>query len=144
VKIQPNFDAAKRVLIAEDDNNLARALVDAFQAEGFRTRRVRDGIAAINCILADKPDVVLLDRRLPRLSGDEVCQMVRKTKSVHQTPVVFLSGLIAVADRLAAFALGADEYVTKPFAMDEVLARVEAVLLRRRRGDLVTPFLAEE
>ena len=144
MKAQPNFATAKRVLIAEDDDDAARALVDAFRSEGFRTQRVRDGIAAINCILADKPDVVLLDRRLPRLSGDEVCQMVRKTESVHHIPIVFLSGLIAVTDRLAAFALGADDYVTKPFAMDEVLARVEAVLMRgHHRRDLPTLFLVE-
>jgi DNA-binding response OmpR family regulator len=137
VKLQPQFIPAKRMLIAEDDDRVARLLVDAFRAEGFRTRRVRDGIAAINYILSNKPDVVLLDRRLPRLSGDEVCQMVRKTESIHHIPIVFLSGLIAVADRLAAFSLGADDYVAKPFAMDEVVARVEAVLLRgRQRRDV--------
>ena len=144
MKIQPNFAAGKRVLIAEDNDGVAKTLVEAFRAEGFRTQRVRDGIAAINCILGDRPDVVLLDRHLPRLSGDDVCQMVRKTESVRHIPIVFLSGLIAVEDRVAAFELGADDYVTKPFAMDEVLARVEAVLMRgQRRQNLVAPFHAE-
>src|SRR5438552_17379765 len=131
--LHPEFVATKRVLIAEDDDRIARMLIDALRGEGFQTHRVRDGIAAINCILADKPDVVLLDRHLPRLSGDEVCQMVRKTAAVRRTPIVFISGLVAVSDRLDAFNLGADDYVTKPFSMDEVLARVEAVLMRACR-----------
>ena len=109
---------------------MARMLAVALRQEGFQAHRVRDGVEALNYILSAKPDVVLLDRRLPRLSGDEVCQMVRKAESVRHTPIVFISGLVAVADRLEAFQLGADDYVTKPFALDEVLARVEAVLMR--------------
>jgi DNA-binding response OmpR family regulator len=131
--LYPQFRAAKRVLIAEDDERMARCLSDALNREGFQTHRVRDGIAAINFILSEKPDAVLLDRQLPRLSGDEVCQMVRKTAAVRHIPIVFISGLVSVSDRLEAFNLGADDYVIKPFATDELLARVEAVLLRACR-----------
>ncbi len=130
MNLQPEFVSTRRVLVAEDDDRLARMLTVALRREGFQSHRVSDGVEALNYILSAKPDVVLLDRRLPRLSGDEVCQMVRKTESVRHTPIVFISGLVAVAARLEAFQLGADDYVTKPFALDEVLARVEAVLLR--------------
>ncbi len=130
MNLQPEFVSTRCVLIAEDDDRMARMLATALRQEGFQAHRVRDGVEALNYILSDKPDVVLLDRRLPRLSGDEVCQMVRKAESVRHTPIVFISGLVSVANRLEAFQLGADDYVTKPFALDEVLARVEAVLLR--------------
>ena len=116
---------------------------EALGARGYKISRAHDGIEGINAILDCKPDLVVLDLALPRLSGYEVCSMVRKAVSVCKTPIVILSGQGNVEHRLEAFAVGADDYVIKPFDTDELVARVEAVMMRSRGKPLPTPFLAQ-
>lgn len=134
----------KRILIVEDDEGMSLLVAEALGARGYKISQVRDGIEAINTILDRKPDLVVLDLALPRLSGYEICSMVRKAESVSKTPIVIMSGQGEVDDRLEAFAVGADDYVTKPFDTNELVARVEAVLMRARGKALPTPFLAED
>ena len=133
----------KRVLIVDDDEGLATMVADVLGARGYKISRVHDGIEAMNTILDAKPDLVVLDLTLPRLSGYEVCAMVRKAQTVRRTAIVIMSGQGDVDHRLEAFAAGADDYVTKPFDPDELAARVEAVMLRSRERPLTTPFLGE-
>jgi DNA-binding response OmpR family regulator len=144
MKSRLNSVRSKTVLIAEDDDAVAEIVTTALEKEGFRTQRAADGIAAINAILETRPDLVLLDLALPRLDGYNICRMIRKADAVHQTPIVVISGRATLEDRLRAFEFGADDYLTKPFELDELLARVEAVLMRSRQSERPTPFLAED
>ncbi len=139
-----NSIRSKTVLIAEDDDQLAQIVAEALEEEGFRTQRASDGISALNAILETRPDVILLDLMLPRLQGYDICGMVRKTNAVHQIPIVVISGRSTLQDRLRAFELGADDYVIKPFELDELLARVEAIVLRSRQRHFPTPFTSGE
>jgi DNA-binding response OmpR family regulator len=120
----------KTVLIAEDDETLAGLMADSLRDAGYLTRCAGDGIDAINLILETKPSSVLLDLGLPRLSGTDICGMVRKSEAVQHIPILIISGRSALQDRLQAFDMGADDYLTKPFEMDELVARVAAVLQR--------------
>jgi len=134
----------KRILIVEDDEGMSMLVAEALGARGYRISRVHDGIEAINTILDRKPDLVVLDLALPRLTGYDICSMVRKADSVSKTPIVIMSGQGDVDHRLEAFAVGADDYVTKPFDTNELVARVEAVMMRAHGKALPTPFLAED
>ena len=118
-------------------------VAEALGLRGYKISHAHDGIEAINTILACKPDLVVLDLALPRLSGYDICSMVRKAEGVSKIPIVIISGQGDVDDRLEAFAAGADDFVTKPFDTNELVARVEAVLMRAHGKALPTPFLAE-
>jgi DNA-binding response OmpR family regulator len=128
-------------LIAEDDETMGHLVAEALQEAGLHAHWVSDGIEALNYVLESKPDIVVLDLNLPRLQGFEICTMLRKAVPVRQIPVIILSGLGHWDNKLQAFELGADDYVTKPFHMDELVARVEAVLRRARLSNPPTPFL---
>jgi CheY-like chemotaxis protein len=133
----------RTVLIAEDDEVIGRIVMCALQKEGFRPQLVTDGIAAINLILDRKPDLIVLDMILPRLQGADICAMIRKSRPVRHTPIIVISGCADLADKLQTFNLGADDYVTKPFSADELVARVEAVWQRSRHRCCPTAFLDE-
>jgi DNA-binding response OmpR family regulator len=136
----------RKVLVVEDDLSLARVLCDNLAYEGFDVASANNGIEGLSVAEAQKPDLVLLDLMLPGLDGVEVC------RQLAQNPVRM--GLIIITarnqkqDKLEAFQLGADDYVTKPFTLDELLARVHAVLRRLRPtaeslvlGDLIIDFV---
>ncbi|MCU0857702.1 MAG: response regulator transcription factor [Pontiellaceae bacterium] len=120
-----------RILIAEDSRSLLRSLQTALRKTGYAVDAAEDGEAA--CWLAESNpyDVILLDLMLPKLSGLELLHRLRNTG--NQTPVLILTALDAVDDRVKGLKTGADDYLTKPFALEELLARVEA-LLRRKHG----------
>jgi DNA-binding response OmpR family regulator len=126
-----------RILLVDDDRNLLALLERGFRFEGFRVITAFDGRHCIEALERDRPDVVLLDIGLPRIDGFEVLQRVRRSSDI---PVVMLSARDEVTDKVSALGIGADDYVAKPFAFDELLARVRAVLRRRRpeSGDLLT------
>jgi two-component system response regulator MtrA len=119
----------KRILIVEDDGALASVLSDNLLFEGFEVRVVSDGHQALPASREFTPDLVILDVMLPGPSGFELCGMLRQGA---RTPIIMLSARVQKADKLQGLALGADDYVTKPFDMDELLARVRAVLRRVR------------
>ena len=122
--------SAKIVLIAEDDKVIGRLIAEAVKYAGFQAKCITDGIDALNFILESKPDVIVLDLILPRLQGFEICSMIRKSPTVKHTPVVVISGRVSKDDKLKAFELGADDYVTKPFQIEELIARIEAAMQR--------------
>jgi DNA-binding response OmpR family regulator len=131
---------SKLLLVAEDDEAIAALVCEALKAGGFRTHWVRDGIDALNYILESRPDGIVLDLVMPRLNGFEICGMVRKSRAIQWTPIIMMSGRTEHCDKMQAFELGADDYVSKPFRIEELIARVEAVIHRNSERNYPTPF----
>jgi DNA-binding response OmpR family regulator len=120
---------ARTILVVEDEPTLRETLVDALGSEGFRVTAAGDGREALAVFRADRPDLVLLDLMLPEISGIEVCRIIRAESSV---PIVMLTARDSEVDKVVGLELGADDYVTKPFSLRELSARLRAVL---RRGE---------
>lgn len=119
------------VLIVEDDMMLCDVLRMYLENEGYRVKVASDGLDGLTQALALQPALVVLDVMLPSLDGWEICRRVRE---VSQVPVILLTARGEVQDKLTGFNLGADDYLTKPFSMQEFLARVKAVLKRSSAG----------
>jgi len=117
-----------KVLIVEDDESMAVALRDGFEYEGFTTSVARDGQAGLKLAAETSPDVMILDVMLPRLSGLDVCQKLRSEGSM--LPIIMLTARGQEIDKVVGLELGDDDYVTKPFSIRELMARVKAVLRR--------------
>jgi two-component system response regulator RegX3 len=124
-----------RLLIAEDEPAILDALAYTLRGEGYEVETVEDGEAALEQALTDDFDLMILDLMLPRLSGTEILRRVRQRSAL---PVIVLTAKGTETDRVLGLEIGADDYVTKPFSMAEVVSRVRA-LLRRRELDLSGP-----
>jgi len=122
-----------RILIVEDDLNLLAALKYNLEKDGHEVSTATDGAEAIDTARREKPDLIVLDVMLPRMSGFEVCRILRREMTV---PILMLTARVDVTDRVVGLEIGADDYVTKPFSMRELLARVRAML---RRASMVEP-----
>jgi len=137
-----------RVLVVEDDPAIMLGLVDNLEAESYEVLTATDGEAAYRSIVEEKPDLVILDLMLPKRSGYDVCRKARAEGIT--TPILMLTARGEEGDRVLGLDLGADDYVTKPFSMPELLARVRALLRRAypsgdlpaelRLGDVVVDF----
>ena len=126
---------AARILVADDEPDILAPLEYALGAEGWEVETVGDGEAALARALGEPFDLVILDVRMPGLSGTEVCRRLRAESGV---PILMLTARDAEVDRVLGLELGADDYVTKPFSVAELVSRVRAILRRReldRRGD---------
>jgi DNA-binding response OmpR family regulator len=132
---------ARYILVAEDDAHIRAGLVDALESEGYATEAVADGRAALETYARRKPDLLLLDIMMPLTSGYEVCRTIRRDDTM--TPIIMLTAKAEEIDKVVGLELGADDYVTKPFGVRELLARVAAVLRRGRpaAGMTETPSL---
>lgn len=119
------------ILVAEDDPAILAGVSDLLSLEGYRVETAADGEAALAQYRAARPDLVLLDVMMPKMSGYDVCREIRREDPV--TPVLMLTAKGAEVDRVVGLELGADDYVVKPFGMAELLARVRSAL---RRGAL--------
>ena len=128
---------ARTILVVEDDATLRETLVDALEVEGFRVLAAADGRDALVRFRADKPDLVLLDLMLPELSGIEVCRIIRAESGV---PIVMLTAKDSELDKVVGLELGADDYVTKPFSLRELSARIRALF--RRSEQVAAPDAA--
>lgn len=117
-----------RVLVAEDDSAVRNALVRVLELDGHRVRAVKDGRAALDSIVDDTPDAVVMDVMMPFVDGLTVCREVRHRG--NRVPILLLTARIEVDDRVAGLDAGADDYLTKPFAVAELSARVRALLRR--------------
>lgn len=122
-------DQPKRILIVEDDATLLRGLSDNFRDDGFVVATAVDGRDGLTKVLDDPPDIVLLDVMLPLLNGYELCQRVRKTKL--DLPIIMLTAKGQEEEIVRGLELGADDYVTKPFGIRELKARVHRLLRQR-------------
>jgi CheY-like chemotaxis protein len=119
-----------RILVVEDDPALLRGLADNLRGEPYDVLTATDGEAACQVIRQERPDLVLLDLTLPRLDGLEVCRRVRGEGI--RTPIVMLTSRSEEADRIRGLELGADDYVSKPFSLLELFARIRGLLRHRR------------
>ncbi|HVF53074.1 MAG TPA: response regulator transcription factor [Actinomycetota bacterium] len=122
----------KHVLVVDDEPALRDALRRALDLEGYRVSLAEDGSAALDAMTAEPPDVIVLDILMPPPDGLEVCRSLRR--SGDRTPILMLTARDTVDDRVAGLDAGADDYLVKPFALDELLARLRA-LLRRTSED---------
>ena len=122
-----------KVLIVEDDQKILRFLELELQHEGYDTDVAADGREGMGKVNAKKYDVVLLDLMLPKLSGIEVCRRMRNAE--NHTPVIMLTAKDDVSDKVMGLDSGADDYVTKPFAIEELLARIRVAVSRTRRNE---------
>jgi DNA-binding response OmpR family regulator len=120
------------VLIIEDDPTLLRGLRDNFESHGFRTRTATDGRRGLEAALDDAPDLIILDIMMPGLNGYEVCRAIRERGM--DMPIIMLTAKGQEEDIVRGLELGADDYVTKPFSVRELLARCQAFLRRRDAG----------
>src|SRR5258707_8032241 len=122
----------ERILVVEDDRAVQKALKRLFEAEGFAVEVSADGKSALEAYRVAAPAAVVLDLRLPAMSGRDVCRELKQ--QAPALPVIVLSAASDVADKVLLLELGADDYVTKPFSPRELLARVRAALRRTARA----------
>src|SRR5713101_3338625 len=118
----------RRVLLIEDEPGLVMALTQRFSSEGYEVETANDGEQGLALGLSEPFDVIVLDLMLPRRNGFDVCRDLRQ-RGIN-TPIIMLTARGQVVDRVVGLKLGADDYLTKPFAMMELLARIEALLRR--------------
>ncbi|OGW40288.1 MAG: DNA-binding response regulator [Nitrospirae bacterium RBG_13_39_12] len=121
------------ILLVEDDKKIAKIAKVYLENEGFKVVTFEKGKDAINFALNESPSLVILDLMLPDISGEEVCQELKETGDF---PIIMLTAKSSEEERVAGFALGADDYVVKPFSPRELVARVKAVLKRAQRSDI--------
>lgn len=117
----------KKVLVVEDEKNLARFIELELVHEGYDVKIALDGREGLTLALEEDPDIILLDLMLPSLNGMEVCRRIRQTK---KTPVIMITAKDGVMDRVSGLDSGADDYIVKPFAIEELLARMRALTRR--------------
>jgi two-component system OmpR family response regulator len=130
--------AGNKILIVEDDPNLMATLKYNLLKEGYSVVAANDGAQAVDIARSEKPDLIVLDLMLPILNGFEVCRILRKDMSV---PIMMLTAKTEEVDKIVGLEIGADDYMTKPFSMRELLARLRAML---RRAVMTGPQQAEE
>jgi DNA-binding response OmpR family regulator len=122
------------ILLIEDDRTIHKALKVLFESEGYVLEIASDGAAGLERFRAVKPALVVLDLKMPKIPGRDVCREIKK--EVPSQPIVILSGVSEEVDKVLLLELGADDYITKPFSPKELLARVRAVLRRAQRTAL--------
>ena len=125
-----------KILIVEDDRNIAELLTRNFEQAGFDTEVVYDGTNALLKAEKTRPNLIILDLMLPEVDGIEVCRMLKRNPETQRIPVVMLTAKGEEVDRIVGLELGADDYITKPFSPREVVLRVQAIL-RRTAGEKV-------
>jgi len=117
-----------KILIVEDEPGMVAGLRDNFEFEGYQVLSAMDGVSGLERALADTPDLVILDVMMPRMSGLDVCKQLKSKRPA--IPIIMLTARGQEVDKVVGLELGADDYVTKPFSIRELLARVKAVLRR--------------
>ena len=132
--ITPPGAARPTILVVEDEAALLTLLRYNLEKQGFRVEEAADGQEALLRVSETKPDLVLLDWMLPALSGLEVCRQIRRRPATRDLPIIMVTARTEDQDAVRALDLGADDYITKPFAMDGLMARIRALL--RRSGSI--------
>ena len=121
-----------KILIIEDEKNIASFIKMELSYEGYEVDNCYDGKEGLTMALDNQYDLILLDLMIPSLNGLEVCRRIRKSKNI---PIIMLTARDSVMDKVSGFQMGADDYVIKPFAIEELLARIEALLRRYKNNE---------
>lgn len=125
----------KTILVVDDEKNIRDLLVFNLQNEGYNTIEAGDGLQAVDIALKESPDLILLDVMLPKLDGKSVCKKLRYSLNMSSIPILMISAKDTETDKIVGLEIGADDYITKPFQIREVIARVKANL---RKSELNT------
>ena len=123
----------RTIVVAEDDQSVRNALQKILELEGFKVIAVKDGVAALETILMSEPSAAVIDVMMPFTDGLSVCRELRHRK--NRTPILLLTARAEIGDRVAGLDAGADDYLVKPFSVDELLARVRALLRRNSSSE---------
>ena len=138
---EENIDNDKKtILIVDDEQHIVDILVYNLEKEGYNTLQANDGLTAVDIALSKKPDLILLDIMLPKMDGLAVCKRIRHTLNV---PILMLTAKDEEIDKILGLELGADDYVTKPFSVRELMARIKANL-RKAEASLIDDTIQEK
>ena len=122
-----------RILIVDDEPNIRDLLTTSLRFSGFSVQAVGNGAAAISAVLAEEPDLIVLDVMLPDMNGFSVTKRLRSAG--YTAPILFLTAKDDTQDKITGLTVGGDDYVTKPFSLDEIVARIKAILRRTMQAD---------
>ena len=126
----------KTILVVDDEKNIRDLLVFNLQNEGYKTLEAADGLQAVEVALKDKPDLILLDVMLPKLDGKSVCKKLRYSLNMSNIPILMISAKDSETDKIVGLEIGADDYITKPFQIREVIAKVGDLTLDLKRVEV--------
>jgi DNA-binding response OmpR family regulator len=127
--------SGRKILIVEDETDVADLLTLNLRKAGYKVSTVADGVAGLQKARDDKPDFIILDLMLPKMSGLEVCRILKSDAATAQMPILMLTAKAEEIDRIVGLEFGADDYVTKPFSPREVVLRIRAILRRGEKAD---------
>ena len=127
----------KTVLVVDDEQSIRELLTFNLQKEGYDTLEAEDGVTAVDLAIEKKPDLIMLDVMLPKLDGISVCKKIRYALNISNIPIIMISAKDEESDKIVGLEMGADDYITKPFQIREVMARVKANL---RKAELNTNY----
>ncbi len=122
--------------MADDEANILRLSGEALKQQGYEILTAQNGIDAYQKAVAERPDLVILDRQMPGMTGIEVCKKIRENPDIRTVPVIFLTGQDSKAEIMEGYSEGANEYLTKPFNMNELIDTVAATLLKSRKASI--------
>ena len=137
----------KTILIVDDDQSIMELLVFNLQKEGYNTLEAYDGVTAVEMAMNEKPDLILLDVMIPKLDGISVCKKIRYALNISNIPILMISAKDTESDKIVGLEMGADDYITKPFQIREVMARIKANLRKAELNanmDLINNKKAED
>jgi len=129
-RIRRLSDTRTKILIVDDELDTLLPLKRALEMEDFNVIEAQDGVEALKKVRAEIPDLVLLDLMLPKINGFEVCQQLKQNEATSAIPIIMLTAKGETSDKVEGIEIGADDYVTKPFDLAELKARIKAVLRR--------------
>jgi two-component system alkaline phosphatase synthesis response regulator PhoP len=124
-----------KILIVDDEQDIVELLSYNLEKEGFSTVKAYDGEAALGMVRSEKPDLMILDLMLPKMNGLDVCKAIRRNPETVNLPIIMLTAKGEEIDKIIGLEIGADDYITKPFSVKELIARVRALLRRMHDND---------
>lgn len=134
----------KTILVVDDEESIMDLLVYNLEKEGYNTLKAYDGLTAVEMALKERPDLILLDVMIPKLDGISVCKKIRYYLNISTMPILMVSAKDTESDKIVGLEMGADDYITKPFQIRELMARIKANLRKAEAKVAVAPAEAEE